>query len=236
MFFVVYARIYGKAFVDALAAIGRNLWTLVLPIGLGMAFVALAMLVSPLGIVGGFLMSLAMTAGCSIYTYFIAQIVAKQRVGLSELRTSIGAYFWTWMNLFFVLWIIDIILGPMMVTADGQRLRTAISMIMLVVLNPAPEIIYLKGSSGGLETIQRSFSFLQENWIEWFVPNALILGVIWLTMNGTIPLTALPWPSITVPVLVGALLHVVMIYRGFLFQAFDGSTHRQRMYRHRGNL
>jgi hypothetical protein len=236
MFFVVYARIYGQAFLHALAAIGRNLWTLILPIALVFAFVALGMAVSPLGYAGGFLMGLARSAAFSIYTYFVCQVVAKNSVSLADLRTSIGAYFWTWINLFFVLWIIDILLGPMTVTADGQRLLKALMMMELIILNAAPEVIYLKGTSGGLDTIQRSFHFLQENWIEWFVPNALILGVIWLAWNGTIPLRALPFPAITVPVLVGALLHVVMVFRGFLFQTLDGSTHRQRMFRFRGKL
>jgi hypothetical protein len=236
MFLLVYARIYGRALLDALAAIGRNVWTLVLPIGLAFAFLALGMVVSPLGIAGGFLMGLAQSAACSIYTYFLAEVVAKNRVGLSDLRTSIGAYFWTWINLFFVLWIIDILLGPMKVTADGQQLRSAMMMMELIILNAAPEVIYLKRSSGGLETIQRSFAFLQENWIEWAVPNALILGGVWLVINGTIPIALLPFPSITIPVLFGGLLHLVMVYRGFLFQALDGSTHRQRMYRYRGKI
>lgn len=236
MLLVVYARIYGQAFVNALAAIGRNLWTLVLPIALVFAFVALAFAVSPLGYAGGFLMGLAQSAALSIYTYFVSQIVAKQRVGLSELRTSIGAYFWTWINLFFVLWIIDIILGPMKTTADGQRMLSALMMLELVVLNAAPEVIYLKGTSGGIETIQRSFQFLQENWIEWFIPNALVLAVIWFGRNGTIPFLSLPMPQITLPVLFGALLHVVMVFRGFLFQTLDGSTHRQRMFKFRGKL
>jgi hypothetical protein len=112
----------------------------------------------------------------------------------------------------------------------------ALTMMELIVLNAAPEVIYLKRSSGGIETIQRSFSFLQENWIEWFLPNVLILGFVWLVINGTIPVGALPLPVITVPVLGGALLHVVMVYRGFLFQTLDGSTHRQRMFRFRGKL
>lgn len=235
MFFIIYARIYGQALVSALAAIARNLWTLVLPIAVVFAFETLGTLVSPMGYAGGFVMSLAKSAAFSIYTYFVAQIVAKQRVSFSELSTSIGAYFWTWLNLFFVLWIIDILLGPMRVTADGRSLLQALTMMELIILNAAPEIIYLKGSSGGFETIQRSFSFLQENWIEWFVPNALFLGAIWLMINGTIPLGALPFPGITVPVILGALLHVVMVYRGFLFQTLDGSTHRQRMFRYRGN-
>jgi hypothetical protein len=233
---VVYARIYGQAFVNALAAIGRNLWTLILPIALVFAFVALGMAVSPLGIAGGFVLGLARAAGFSIYTYFVAQIVAKNRVGLADLRTSIGAYFWTWINLFFVLWIIDIILGPMSSTADGRRMYQALMMMELVILNAAPEIIYIKGTRGGIDTIQRSFLFLQENWIEWFIPNALILAVIWLGWTGTIPFLALPMPAITVPVLVGALLHIAMVFRGFLFESLDGSTHRQRMFKFRGKL
>lgn len=236
MFLLVYARIYGTAFVDALVAIARNAWTLVLPVALVFAFITLAGLVAPLGIAGGFLMSLAMTAACSIYTYFLGQIVAKARVGLADLRTSIGAYFWTWMNLFFVLWIIDILLGPMKVTADGRTLLQVLSMMELVILNAAPEIIYVKGTSGGLETIQRSFAFLQECWIEWFIPNALLLGGVYLIQSGRIPLGALPLPIVTVPVLLGALLHVAMVFRGFLFLALDGSTHRQRMYRYRGKV
>jgi len=236
VFFVVYARIYGQAFVSALAAIGRNPWTLVLPMALAIAFLMLAKLLGGLGIVGGFILSLSMSAGCSIYTYFVSQVVARQRVGLSELRTSIGAYFWTWINLFFVLWIIQLILGPMSVTPEGRQLQSAIMMIVLVVLNAAPEIIYLKGASGGLEVIQRSLTFLQECWIEWFLPNVLILAGAWLLITGRVPLSVLPYPSITVPVLLGALLHVVMVFRGFLFQSLDGSTHRQRMYKFRGKV
>jgi hypothetical protein len=117
-----------------------------------------------------------------------------------------------------------------------MRLRQAITMMELVILNAAPEIIYSKRVSGGLDTIQRSFQFLQENWIEWFIPNALVLAGVWLVMNGTLPLLALPFASVTVPVVAGALLHVVMVYRGFLFQLLDGTTHRQRMFRFKGSL
>lgn len=236
MFIVVYARLYGQALVNAFAAIGRNLWTLVLPMALILAFHALALLLAPLGIVGGFILALARSAGLSVYTYFVSEVVAKNRVGLADLKPSIGAYIWTWFNLFFVLWIVDLLLGPMSVTADGRQLKEALLMMELVVLNAAPEVIYLKQTSGGLDTITRSFRFLQENWIEWFVPNALVLAGLWLFISGTLPLYAIPFAELTVPVLAGALLHLVMVFRGFLFQSLDGSTHRQRMYRFRGTL
>jgi hypothetical protein len=234
MFLIVYARIYGQSFLNAIASIGRNAWTLMLPVALSFAFIALGSLLAPLGLVGGILLSLARTAGCSIYSYFLAQLVAKNRVSLSDLKTSIGAYFWTWMNLFFVLWILDWALSGFMKT--NPQLTIVVMLMELVILNAAPETIYLKGTYGGLETIQRSFHFLQENWIEWFIPNGLVLGACALVLVGTVPLAMLPFAALTVPVVVGVLTHVVMVFRGFLYQVLDGSTHRQRMFRFRGTL
>jgi hypothetical protein len=234
MFLVVYARIYGQSFLNALASIGRNAWTLALPVALSFAFIALAALLAPLGMLGGILMSLARTAGCSIYCYFLSQLVAKSRFGIGDLKTSIGAYFWNWMNLFFVLWVVDFALSGFAKT--NPQLLIAINLMELIVLNAAPEVIYQKGTSGGLETIQRSFAFLQESWIEWFVPNGLVLGAVAVVMLGTIPPSFFPFAALTIPLVFGVLLHVVMVFRGFLFQELDGSTHRQRMYKFRGKL
>jgi hypothetical protein len=55
-------------------------------------------------------------------------------------------------------------------------------------------------------------------------------------MLGTIPLSFFPFAALTIPLVFGVLLHVVMVFRGFLFQELDGSTHRQRMYKFRGKL
>jgi len=206
----------------------------VLPIALAFAFIAWGAVLGPRGLVGGILLGLARTAGCSIYAYFLAQLVAKQRFGIGDLKTSIGAYFWTWMNLFFVLWILDFVLSGFAKT--NPQLLIAINLIELIALNAAPEVIYLKGTYGGLETIQRSFRFLEENWLEWFVPNGLMLAAVALVMTGTLPLTMIPFAALTVPLVFGVVLHVVMVFRGFLFQELDGSTHRQRMYKFRGKL
>jgi hypothetical protein len=238
MFLVVYARIYGTAMLDALASIAKSAWTLILPIALVFAFIALSALLGPLGPdVSGFLLSLARAAAFSVYSYFLAQLVAKNRASVKDLKTSLGAYFWTWVNLFFVLWIVGFVVGrAMMHHPQGPTLIMVLSLMELIVLNAAPEIIYLKGSYGGLETIQRSFAFLQENWIEWFVPNALILAGWWFFTTGVISFGMLPFAAVTGPILIGALLHVLMVFRGFLFEILDGSTHRQRMFRFRGKL
>lgn len=232
----VYLRLYGTCVANALAALAKNVWTLLLPMGLAVGFYFLATLLGALGggMAAGIALGLARTVGCSIYTFFVAGVVARDRVNLKDLKTSLGAYFWTWINLFFVLWIVDLLVG-MALAAHPQRvaLLTVLSFMELVVLNATPEIIYLKGTSGGLETIQRSFVFLQENWIEWFIPNGLILAGLYLFVSrGGLALLG-PLGALVAVVASGALFHVVMVFRGFLFEALDGSTHRQRMYRYR---
>lgn len=235
MFVLVYLRIYGSCFAHALAAVAKNAWTLLLPMGLGVAFVLLAGLVGGGGYAGGMILGLAQSAAASIYIYFVAEIVARNRVGLGDFKTSIGKYFWTWLNLFFVLWIIDLALRMTTSTNPNQRsLLTVVTLMELVVLNAAPEVIYQKRTYGGLETIQRSFKFLQECWIEWFIPNGLIIAAVWYFMSsgGARWMARLPGGTLTFSVIAGALLHVMMVFRGFLFEVLDGSTHRQRMFKY----
>ena len=99
----VYARIYGQAFTDALAAIVKNAWTLLLPMGLAVAWMFLGTLVGsamdPWS--GGLVVNLAESAAYSVYCFFLGGLVAQQKVGLDQLKTSIGTYFWSWLNIFF---------------------------------------------------------------------------------------------------------------------------------------
>ncbi len=233
-FILVYLKIYARSLTNALAAIAKNVWTLALPMGLMVAFFLLGGLLSGGGYAGGMLLGLARSAALSIYLYFAGQLIGRQRTGLSDLKTAIGAYFWSSLNLFFVLWIIDLLLATALFNnPQAAALKLAVTMLELLVLNAAPETMYLKGTRGGLETIQRSIAFLQENWIEWFVPNGLILAFVYFLGAGLFFTLASfdPFHGAGVMLLLGALLHVVMVFRGFLFEALDGSTHRQRMYR-----
>jgi len=231
---VVYARIYGQAFTSALAAIGKNPWTLLLPMGLAVTWMVLGMVfgaaLDPFS--GGLLIGLAQSAALSIYCFFLGGLVANQKVGLDQLRTGIGAYFWSWISIFFVLWIVDLVLGPLF--KANPDLATPYSLVLLIALNTVPETIYLKGTRGGIETIQRSFGFLQEHWIEWFIPNGLVLGAAFaLSLFGAVFLVFGAAGAVVSGLVVGVLLHVYAVFRGFLYEALDGSTHRQRMFRAR---
>jgi hypothetical protein len=227
----VYARIYTKSFTDALAAIGKNPWTLLLPMGIAVAWLMVVLLVSSVlgSMVGGFLAGLAQSAALSIYCFFLGGLVANQKVGLDQLKTSIGAYFWSWISIFFVLWVAGLLLGPLFASNIG--IARAYDFVLLAALNAVPEVIYQKGTRGGLETITRNFSFLQENPVEWLLPNAPLLAIVYAAqLFGVFALTPFGIGGV---LLLAILLHVAMVFRGFLFEALDGSTHRQRMFRFR---
>lgn len=226
----VYARLYRACFAEALAVIFKNAWTLLLPMGLGAAWLLVGSLVGDRGgMGGGLLLALARTAAASAYWYFVAQLVAKQRVGVSDLKRSVGPYFFSWMSLFFALWIVDLVLARgLAANPKGTQIWIALTFVKLVALNAVPETIALKGTGSSIETIVRAFKFLEENWIEWFIPNLLLLGGVWLLMTQA----ALPLTGLTVLGLVtGVFAHVFFVFRGFLYEALDGSTHRQRMFR-----
>lgn len=233
----VYARIYGQAFTNALAAIVKNAWTLLLPMGLAVAWMFLGTLVGsamdPWS--GGLVIGLARSAALSIYCFFLGGLVAQQKVGLDQLKASIGTYFWSWLNIFFVLWIASLVLTP--VFAANPNLAMPLTLVLLIALNTVPETIYLKGTRGGIDTITRSFAFMQENWIEWFVPNGLVLGLIVVgTVFGTLVSSLFgALGAIGSGLLLGVLLHIYAVFRGFLYEALDGSTHRQRMFRFRNS-
>lgn len=227
-FIPAYARLYARTFGAALEGIGKNPWTLALPMGLAGALVLLGMVLAPLGAIGGMLLRLGGYFAFSSYLYFAAGTVANQKVTLADLKKSFLVYFWSVMGLAFVLWIADIVLGAVLANNPNRGvILTGVDLLQLVILNPAPETIYLKGTRAGMDTIGRSIKFVQDNWIEWFIPNGLIFfAVYWVVTHVSFGAF-----SYAVIVLSGALFHVVMVFRGHLYEVLDGSTHRQRMFK-----
>ena len=228
----VYLRIYADAFRQALTGIRNNAWTVLLPIGLLYANSLASGLVLSIPYLGQFLVWIVWAAAASCYLYFVGEVVAKSRVKLDEFGRSIGAYFWSIANLFFVLWVATLVIRLLVPPAQQGVFGQLLFLAAVILLNAAPEVIYQRGSYGGLDTAQRCIRFLQENWIEWGIPNLLLLAIGYLLLS--YPLAAfIPFGSIIQPVVYGALLHLVMVFRGHLFAALDGTSHRQRMYKYR---
>jgi hypothetical protein len=145
---------------------------------------------------------------------------------------------------------------------NGAFITAAVFLLLFILLNPAPEVIYLVRHDSALDVLRESYEFVLENWIEWFLPLAIVLAPLGLSLFFTIsgrlgrgagldffqmlilPFTVLSaWldylgaPRGVSPVLVlvlTPLLAVAMlIFRGHLFAALHGSSRRQRLFRAR---
>ncbi len=232
--FTVYLRLYGECLISAFTGILKNAWTLILPVALVTLWILFSGVVTGLlGRGSGIVLGFAMSAVFSAYFYFVAAVVAKVRTGVSDWKASLGTYFWSWVGLNFVLYILHLCVDLVMAgrqPMQRDQAHTIVTLMSLVVLNAAPETIYLKGTRGGLDTVITSFRFLEESWIEWFIPNLALLGLAYLFVTQVAVLLG-PVGLMSLGVVGAALLHVAMVFRGHLYEALNSSTHRQRMHR-----
>src|SRR5216683_7571878 len=128
---VVYARLYGECLAKAVNGLKKNAWTLLLPAGLLVAWILSAGLAAPLGFVGGILRGFFMAALTSCYLYFLGEVVAHSRVSVTEIGRSIGAYFWSTVNLYFVLWIAEWVIGAALSTPLAGNRQAGLLMLGL---------------------------------------------------------------------------------------------------------
>lgn len=227
----IYLRIYASCLKRAQQGILKSPWTLLLPIGFFAVSILASSLLGHLGFLGGMLTALAMDAIFASYLYVVSETVDNSKVRIEELSRSIGPFFWAVLNLMFVLWIGRMILGFALANNPHSGVIYAIAQFAaFVLMNATPEVIYQRHTHGGLQTIQRTIQFVHESWIEWFIPN-LLFGAAFYYGTDFLLNTGVPW--FAVAIVGGALLHVVMVFRGHLFRELDGSSHRQRMFKHR---
>ena len=220
----VYLKLYGDCFRKAATAIGKNPWTLLLPSLVLFARAWAGQLAFSLGILGGIVVTLATAALFSSYLYFAGELVKGGRISGRDLQRSFRAHLWPVVNVFFVVWIATLVLGLVVgENPSGAALLYALTIVAVVALNAVPEVIYLRESHAGTQTILVSWEFLKAQWIPWFAVNVPLLGALTL-------IAAYAQVPIVGTVFLGAALHVVMVFRGNLFQALDRTSHRQRMF------
>jgi len=135
---------------------------------------------------------------------------------------------------------------------------SATHLLVFLVFNPVPELVYQGRTRASLETLKDSYEFVLENWIEWFLPLAVVcapLGVFFFFAIASYPgrvgldffqLLGLPFavlsqwfhhlglPSSLADILILLLtplgMVLMMLFRGHLYKALSGSSRRQRAF------
>jgi hypothetical protein len=132
---------------------------------------------APLGMAGGFLLGAVNALLVGMTLSLIEQGVAYGRpITIKDIFDSFGQYFWDVIGVGFVLWIplMALDMGTQQ-NPSGQWISYAVMLLIFILLNPAPEVIYQVRHDSPLDVFKQAYDFVLENWIEWFLPIAVLL-------------------------------------------------------------
>ena len=206
------------------------------PVAYGVILAIVVSLVAPLGIIGGLLFSLASQACVSSGLFLVKNMVDSNKADFNDFLNGFTVYLWELLGIAFILWIPLRLLAMALATApNGDLIYFLIKLALYILLNPVPEFIYQTRASG-IELISSSYNFIVENWIEWLIPNILLLAVGYFFMALFEPLIfGLPGfvALFLYAFIVGLGLTYFMTFRGFLFAELHGTTRRSRLYRYK---
>ncbi|HEX9136184.1 MAG TPA: hypothetical protein VF905_04460 [Nitrospirota bacterium] len=170
-------ELYRKALQMTWRSLLRGWMTIVAVIGFLFLLLLAQQLTAPLGMAGGFLLGAinALLVGATLS--LIEQSVSFARsLTFRDVLDSFGHYFWDVIGVGFVLWL------PLMALDMGTRanpnglfLSYAVMLLIFILLNPAPEVIYQVRHDSPLDVFKSAYEFVLENWIEWFLPMGLLL-------------------------------------------------------------
>ena len=169
--------LYQNAFRKTGESLVRGWMTIVAVVGFGFLLVLATQLAAPLGMVGGFLLGAANALLVGATLSLIEQSISHARaLTIRDILGSVGHYFWDVIGIGFILWLPLMALDMSIQTNPfGQLLSYGALLLIFLLLNPAPEIIYQVRHDSPLDVFKTSYEFVLENWMEWFLPFALIL-------------------------------------------------------------
>ena len=217
------AGVYGRVFRRGAALAARN-WQLAGVIAASLEVLDLGLpWLARLGIVGGLLVTLAMTACTSAALALAGEIVRGGRIKWGGVPAAFGTFLGDLLTLGFIVWGLQLVAG--LALAPFPFLLIVFGLAALVFLNAVPELVYL-GRQPPAALLVASYRFIGENWIEWFPANVLLLGLLWVTMQ--IPdgfgdvMGTMAW---------SAALSYALVVRGLLFLELIVSSRRAREFR-----
>lgn len=227
---------YATALRRAWECVRKNWVVSFAPVAYGVILAVIALLVTPLGLIGGLLFSIASQACVSSGLFLIKNLVDGNKADFNDFLNGFTVYIWELILIVFIIWI------PMRVAAmalatvpNGALIYSLIQLALYIVLNPVPELIY-QTRTAGLELISASYNFIAENWLEWLLPNLLLLGAGYILL-AAVELLLFGLPGFlylfAYAFIVGLALTYFMTFRGFLFAELHGTTRRGRLYRYR---
>lgn len=197
-------------------------------------------LIGPLYILSGIILAIISSALLSNYFYLLFNIINYDKITMQDFKDGFLYFLRKIYGILFIGYLGNLVLS-LFTPILGQIsviLYFALYVGILILINPLPETIYLKSYGPG-DSIIYSMEFIQENWINWLVPNFVLLGILYLTtgnligglLNSHLFFNFALNPIYILLYLIGQLIFsFMMIYRGHLYRILSTSTRRKRMF------
>jgi hypothetical protein len=206
-------------------------------IGLVLVFVLNILLAGPLVFFGGFITIIVESALISSYLYTLNNVITYNRFRWQNIKYGFTYYIWKVYGVLFIFYITTLLLnlvGGFFGTLF-YRLQIYLPLIVLLVFNPLPEVIYGK-ERDSLETVLYCIEFMKENWVTWLIPNVILMLLIYVTMVGvsSVIYFNVRFLGLFIRLIItSVLLSAGMLYRGHLFKLLSSSTMRKRQFMRR---
>ena len=228
--------IYRTVFARSVKLLAGNWGIIFAPFVYSVVLSAAAVVFLPFAFIGGMLLTAVAAACASSGLYLIENIVRIGTVNTNDFIKGFSVYLWEILGIAFILWIPMMLLSRVAYsTPEGPLILLLVRLLLYVILNAVPELIYQSRVSG-LALLTASYDFIVENWIEWFLPNILITAVLYLLMvwlNDVVAYMPFFLRSFFNVSTFGLFLTFLMIFRGLLFSELNGTTRRSRVFRYR---
>lgn len=189
-------------------------------------------------LLGGLLMAMVMAVLLSHYFYMLHEILLGMgKCHIRMIGPAVKMYFFKVYGVMFFLYLIQFVLGTFF---SGNFTVVMIVLILgFLLLNALPETIYQKYYDAW-SSIRYSVDFIKGNYIEWFLPNILFLGLL-ILLNGFqlgasifqfMPsgMMSFSWQSVLFYFVQQIVFLFVMLYRGELFHVLTTTSKHRRMY------
>lgn len=228
--------IYRLAFFRSVELLAANPAIIFAPPAYSMLLSIATVASSPFGFLGGIVVTAAAAACVSSGLHVIENVVRVGKASLNDFVRGFSVYLWEILGIAFILWIPMMLLRQISYsTPEGPLILLLVQLLLYVILNAVPELIYQSRVSG-LELLPASYHFIVENWIEWFLPNVLIALAAY-PLKGLLYGLAARMPFFLqlffVAAVFGLFLTFLMIFRGVLYSELSGTTRRSRLFRYK---
>ncbi|MDI9476302.1 MAG: hypothetical protein ACOX0L_02280 [Natronincolaceae bacterium] len=213
------------------------------------ATIMLSMSLGFFGILGGIVSIVVTSALISNYLYLLNTILNRGYFNFQDFKDGFTPYLSKIWSILFIGYVAKLVLDfivPMFFTVIGpSALSLIITFLTFMLFNPVPEVTYQKHHGPG-ETIMYSINFVRDNWIEWFVPNIVLLTVFYFISGQSLSIFRIvnsvfnyfvSFTSISVS-LKGLFVYIIgqiwfsyfMVYRAYLFETLSTSNRRKRLF------